>query len=127
MSTINNNFKPIPLSNSSVEVITASTLALRLELPETIIKELFKKFINNISTILNQLHEYPDDPVQLKMAIHSLKGISKNLFLETLGFLCERFEKDRETLSAEESLKTLEQIHSEAKWMIRQMEQEITG
>ncbi|MFA6189295.1 MAG: response regulator [Sulfuricurvum sp.] len=101
------------------------TVASQLELPEEIITALFKKFINNSNLILSQIQENTDDVSQLKMAIHSLKGISKNLYLSALGDLCENFEKEMVSLSAEQKLERLVQIRTQTAAMIKRMQEEI--
>ena len=113
------------LEDKEIKINFTSSVALKLELPEAIIIELFKEFINNAHAILIQVQENHDDPIQLKMAIHSLKGISKNLFLEELGNKCEHFEKDIDSLSAKLKLQRLEQIRMETEKILQEMQKEI--
>ncbi|HEX5623961.1 MAG TPA: response regulator [Sulfuricurvum sp.] len=101
-------------------------LSAKLELPEEIILELFKKFINNANAILVQIQKHADDTEQLKMAIHSLKGISRNLFLEKLGNACEKFEKEMESLSPESKQEHLHAIRTETENSIQLMKKEIS-
>lgn len=100
-------------------------VASKLELPETVILKLFHKFIGNAQTILEQIDSSQDDLPQLKMAIHSLKGIAKNLYLEPLGEECERFEAERATLSADQKLQRLNVIRHEIKKTIHRMNMEL--
>lgn len=97
----------------------------KIELPDEIVMELFKKFINNAETILTQIHEQHNDPAALKMAIHSLKGISRNLYLEVLGNLCEAFEKELHSLSPDQKQERLKAIEDETTKNIRQMKEEL--
>ncbi|HEX5669951.1 MAG TPA: response regulator, partial [Sulfuricurvum sp.] len=101
------------------------TVASQLELPEEIITELFKKFINNSNIILSQIQENANNITELKTAIHSLKGISKNLYLTTLGDLCENFEKEMLSLPTEQKMQRLEQIRTETQVNIQCMQKEI--
>ncbi len=112
-------------SNQAVQPSLATFVASKIELPQEIVMELFKKFINNAETILTQMDEYPDDPVALKMAIHSLKGISRNLYLNELGHLCEEFEKKLLSLSPDQKQEQLEEIQRETKRNIQQMKEEL--
>lgn len=97
----------------------------KIELPNQIVFELFKKFISNTQTILSQLHEHNEDQATLKMAIHSLKGISKNLYLEVLGTMCEAFEGDLLTLTPNEKIQRLTEIREETQKIITQMKSEL--
>ncbi len=124
MNALDNIFKPLSLLKSSIQMVTASSIASRLELPETIVRELFTKFIHNASIILTQLQEHPTDPVRLKMAIHSLKGISQNLFLETVAEKCEQFEKELGLLSDESKRKRLEEIAIDINAILQKMQKE---
>ena len=100
-------------------------VASKIELPDEIVIELFKKFINNSETILTQIHDHPNDPAALKMAVHSLKGISRNLYLEALGNLCEAFEKELPLLTPDQKQERLNVIEEETKKKINQMKEEL--
>lgn len=111
------------LHNYSNNIITF--IASKTELPQEIVIELFKKFINNSETILTQLDKQHDDLPALKIAIHSLKGISRNLYLEGLGTLCEAFEKELLSLTADQKQEHLQEIKEETNKNIQQMKKEL--
>lgn len=99
-------------------------VASRIELPEEIVVNLFKKFITNAQTILTKFQE-AEDTKALKMAVHSLKGISKNLYLEELGNMCEAFEDAFPTLTSDEKRNHLAQLGEETLRIITQMQSEL--
>ena len=101
-----------------------SLVASQLELPEEIILELFKKFISNASVILTQFQENMDEE-QLKMAVHSLKGISRNLFLTQVGDACHNLEKDLSSLTQVQKKERLEYLCAETEKIIQQMRKEL--
>lgn len=113
----------VPVSQSSPSLI--ASVASKIELPEEIVVNLFKKFITNSQTILNQFKEAFEDAAALRMAVHSLKGISLNLYLETLGNSCEAFEKDLPILTSDEKRSRLTQITQETQKIIAQMKSEL--
>jgi len=119
----------IPDSDLESPMQTLNTLtafvASKIELPDEIVMELFKKFINNAETILTQIHEHHSDPAALKMAIHSLKGICRNLYLESLGNACEAFEKEMHSLTIDQQRERLKTIEDETTKNIRQMKEEL--
>ncbi|HEX5710599.1 MAG TPA: response regulator [Sulfuricurvum sp.] len=100
-------------------------IASQLELPEEIVLELFKKFISNTSVILTQFRENIDNEEALKIAVHSLKGITRNLFLTELGDACHNFEIDMPSLDHGEKEKRLEAIRAETENIIQQMKKEL--
>lgn len=102
----------LPSSIQTDKSLTAF-VSSKIELPEEIVFELFKKFISNSEIILSQLHEHNDDQATLKMAIHSLKGISKNLYLDVLGNMCESFETDLFSLTPDQKIQRLKEIREE--------------
>jgi CheY-like chemotaxis protein/HPt (histidine-containing phosphotransfer) domain-containing protein len=128
IDTVNANetkIESIMHSNKAVQMSLVSFVSSKIELPAEIVIELFKKFINNSETILTQIHEHHDDPVALKMAIHSLKGISRNLYLEELGDVCEAFEKNLLSLTPDQKQEHLEHIRQTTEKNIRQMKEEL--
>ncbi|MCK9373329.1 MAG: response regulator [Sulfuricurvum sp.] len=102
-----------------------TSTAQKLELPEEIVAELFRKFINNTQTLLQQIREHPNDSVPLKMAIHSLKGIARNLYMEPLGKYCHEFESKIGTLSENQTIQELETIIRESENAIHRMQKEL--
>lgn len=98
-----------------------SFVASKIELPEEIVITLFRKFIANAETILTKFEEEDEDAAALKMAVHSLKGISRNLYLEALGNACEAFERALPTLTSDEKRKRLLQLGEETLKIIAQM------
>ncbi len=103
----------------------SSFVASKIELPEEIVFNLFKKFIANTETILIKFTEEHEDPAALKMAVHSLKGISRNLYLEALGNRCESFEQDLPTLTSDEKVNRLAQLADETQKIMTQMKSEL--
>lgn len=124
---------PITVNTPSEVIDTVKTadtsllmsISQKLELPEEIVAELFRKFINNTQTLLQQMHEQYNDSSQLKMAIHSLKGISKNLYIEPLGTHCQEFETKMGTLTEEKKIKWIKEITQETESYIYQMQTEL--
>ncbi|MDP3120003.1 MAG: response regulator [Sulfuricurvum sp.] len=102
-----------------------SFVASKIELPEEIVVNLFKKFITNSQAILTKFKEEHEDAEALRMAVHSLKGISRNLFLDELGMMCETFEKDLSALGADEKRNRLSQLGEETHKIILQMKSEL--
>ncbi|MDP2077658.1 MAG: ATP-binding protein, partial [Sulfuricurvum sp.] len=102
-----------------------SFVASKIELPEEIVVNLFKKFITNSQAILTKFKEEHEDAEALRMAVHSLKGISRNLFLDELGMMCETFEKDLPALGADEKRNRLSQLGEETHKIILQMKSEL--
>lgn len=102
-----------------------SFVASKIELPEEIVINLFKKFIANAETILTKFEEEHEDATVLKMAVHSLKGISRNLYLEALGNACEAFEHVLPSLTSDEKRKHLSQLGEETLKIIVQMKREL--
>ena len=113
--------KPITSDNQNL----ISFIASKIELPEEIVVNLFKKFITNAETILTKIQEEHEDPVALKMAVHSLKGISRNLYLKELGTMCESFEKDLPILTPDERINRLAALRKETDKIIAQMKGEL--
>jgi len=102
----------------------ARMVSEKLELPIEIIYELFRKFINNAENLLRQLQ--PDESTeQIKNALHSLKGIAKNLYIEPLGTMCEQFEKNLSALNEDSKREYLQRIQDETLHTIRRMQQEL--
>lgn len=97
----------------------------KLELPETTVVDLFRKFISNAQALIEQINSSHDDPSQLHTAIHSLKGISKNFYLEPLGDECEKLEADLPSLSPDQKAKRLESIVLEIEKTIHLMEESV--
>ena len=100
-------------------------VASKIELPEEIVVNLFKKFIANAEAILTQFQKEHEDTTALKMAVHSLKGISRNLYLTELGNMCERFEKDLTILSSDEKSTRLAELGKETQKIVAQMKSEL--
>ncbi|HQS66224.1 MAG TPA: hypothetical protein PLM93_03415 [Sulfuricurvum sp.] len=100
-------------------------VASKIDLPQEIVFELFKKFIANTYILLPQFDGYNDDPETLKMTIHSLKGIAKNLFLDTLGTMCEAFETDLNTLTFEQKTQRLYELKKETLRTVDKMRGEL--
>lgn len=117
--------EPIMQSNNEGKKSLAAFVASKIELPHEIVMELFKKFINNAETILTQIQEQHNNEITLKMAIHSLKGISKNLYLEGLGNACEEFEKEVLSLTPDQKHSRLKAIEEETTKHIQQMKEEL--
>lgn len=107
-----------PTSNALIVSIVS-----QLELPETIVLDLFRKFISNARAIIEQINTHHDDLPQLKIAIHSLKGISKNFYLDPLGDACEKLEADLPSLSPDQQAKRLESIVLEIEKTIHLMQE----
>lgn len=120
-ATSNKTQKSISPNNQSLTSLVAS----KIELPEEIVLNLFKKFITNAQAILTKFKEEHEDASALKMAVHSLKGISRNLFLNELGMMCETFEKDLPALEADEKTNRLSQLADETHKIILQMKSEL--
>jgi PAS domain S-box-containing protein len=97
----------------------------KIELPEEIVINLFKKFIANAETILSKFEEEYEDAAALKMAVHSLKGISRNLYLEALGNTCEAFEHALPALTSEEKKNHLTELAEETLKIMAQMKSEL--
>jgi PAS domain S-box-containing protein len=112
-----------PIIPGTVNLI--AYVASKIELPEEIVINLFKKFITNSQTILTQFKEEYEDAAALKMAVHSLKGISRNLSLEALGNSCEALEKALPDLDSEEKRNRLSALSEETQKMILQMKSEL--
>lgn len=119
MSIISTIINPEPLMSDDNALI--SFVASKIELPEEIVITLFRKFIANAETILTKFEEEDEDAAALKMAVHSLKGISRNLYLEALGNACEAFERALPTLTSDEKRKHLLQLGEETLKIIAQM------
>jgi CheY-like chemotaxis protein len=102
----------------------AETIANTIELPVEVVYELFRRYINNAETLMQQLEENPDIS-GLKHIIHSLKGISRNLYLEPLGALCEQFEKAIPSMDDESKRLRLEELLSEIRRTVGQMREEL--
>lgn len=102
----------------------STAVASKLELPRAIVLELFRKFISNATLLIEQIRSHPAPP-ELKMGIHSLKGIAKNLYLEPLGSSCERFETDLAVLNETDRLGHVETICKETETIIRRMQEEL--
>lgn len=102
-----------------------SFVASKIELPEEIVATLFGKFISNAEVILTKLEEGYEDASALKMAAHSLKGISRNLNFVALGMMCEEFEKDLPTFTSDEKRNRLSQLKEETLKIIAQMKNEL--
>lgn len=102
-----------------------SFVASKIELPEEIVATLFGKFISNAEVILTKLEEGYEDASALKMAAHSLKGISRNLNFVELGMMCEEFEKDLPTFTSDEKRNRLSQLKEETLKIIAQMKNEL--
>jgi CheY-like chemotaxis protein len=100
-------------------------VASKIELPEEIVINLFKKFITNAQTILTKFQEGYEDAAVLKMAVHSLKGISKNLYFEELGNSCEAFEHDLPALTPDEKRARLVSLGEETLNVLEQMKREL--
>lgn len=105
----------------------ALSVAARLELPEEIIRELFRKFIANAQMILEGIDARQNDRSGLKIEFHSLKGIAKNLYLEPLGSICARIEADLPSLSGDELATRLNELRRETRNAIRRMEEELSA
>ncbi|MDP3301619.1 MAG: response regulator [Sulfuricurvum sp.] len=114
---------PAPVVHDTRSLI--ASVASKIELPEEIVVNLFKKFITNSETILTQFKEEHEDAAALKMAVHSLKGISRNLYLEALGNNCETLEKALPNLDSEEKINRLAALSEETRKIITQMESEL--
>lgn len=102
-----------------------SSVASNIELPEEIVINLFKKYIANSENILKQFQEDYEDAAALKMAVHSLKGISRNLYFEELGNSCEALEKDLPSLTPDEKRNRLATLSEETQKIVLQMESEL--
>jgi PAS domain S-box-containing protein len=100
-------------------------VASKIELPEEIVVNLFKKFISNAETILTKFQEEHEDATALKMAVHSLKGISRNLYFEELGNMCEALEKDLAALAPDAKITRLKQLDEETLKIVAQMKSEL--
>ena len=100
-------------------------VASKTELPGEIVINLFNKFISNAQAILTKFQEEHEDTVALKMAIHSLKGISRNLYLEELGNSCEALEHDLPTLTPDEKSDRLKELREETLKTVKQMKSEL--
>lgn len=116
---------PYMQSSDQTDKSLASFVASKIELSNEIVMELFKKFISNTETILTQIDEHNDDATALKIPIHSLKGISRNLYLEILGNMCEAFEKDVLTLTPDQKIKRLKELRKETLKTVKQMKSEL--
>lgn len=116
---------PIQQAVTDAESSLINFVAYKIELSKEIVKTLFEKFISNSETILTKFEEDHEDAMALKMAVHSLKGISRNLFIETLSTLCEAFEKDLATLTLDEKKDRLSQLRKETLKIITQMKGEL--
>jgi CheY-like chemotaxis protein len=103
----------------------SSFIASKIELPNEIVLKLFEKFISNAENILIQINENSDNATALKIPIHSLKGISRNLYLEILGNVCEAFEKDLLTLTPDKKVQRLKELREETLKTIEQMKSEL--
>ncbi len=103
-----------------------SFIASKIELPEETVCKLFKKYVSNCETILSQLDEHANDKLSLKMPIHSLKGISRNLYLETLGDMCEAFEKDLFSFTDDQQKLRLDELRDQVLHTLSQMKSELS-
>lgn len=101
----------------------ANSVSERLELPLEIIFELFRKYIANAQALLAQLFS----EVEVKNALHSLKGISQNLYLEPISSMCTALENDLKTLEADEITIRIDAIHQETDQIITRMQQELNA
>lgn len=120
-TTPNQTTEPIMSNDRALIPFVAS----KIELPEEIVVNLFKKFITNAQTILTKFQEESEDTVALKMAVHSLKGIARNLYLEELGNMCEAFEDALTSLTSDEKRDHLTQLADETLKIITQMKSEL--
>lgn len=115
----------IPPTPQPSESSLLQTVSTTLELPEEIIGKLFEKFIHNAQQLLEQLQTSENDTAKLKMIIHSLKGISKNLYLEPLGTLCADFETEIPTFTSDARTKALNRLRQEVGTTIHLMQKEL--
>lgn len=102
-----------------------SFVASKIELPEEIVITLFRKFIANAEAILTKFEEAHEDAAALKIAVHSLKGISRNLYLEVLGNECEAFEHALPSLTSDEKRNHLSQLGEETLKIVAQIKREL--
>lgn len=126
-STVMTDDKEISMSDPTLSDTKnfIADIASKLDLPEEIIAKLFEKFINNANVLIEQLQTSVNDQTSLKTAIHSLKGISKNLYIEPLGSECEQFETDLSSMNDATRSKRLDHLIQELHTIIDQMHREI--